>query len=156
MYRNDRKERERNNILAWISSFDYEKKHHSIKTSRVDETDEWLLQRSEFQKWRDERNAIYILWCHGLQGSEKSVLASVSHTVSSDYADWKQVLDHRSSEKRCKGSTCRCSLSVLWLSRSEESVVYSYSRKYSQTGCDNKMFRPEIDFRLTSQILCTR
>ena len=87
MYRNDREERERNNILAWISSFDYEKKHHSIKTPRVDGTGEWLLQRPEFQKWRDERNATYTLWCHGLQGSGKSVLASVPHTVSSGYAD---------------------------------------------------------------------
>lgn len=156
MYWNNQKEWECNNILIWILSFDYEKKHHSIKTLHVDETDEWLLQRSEFQKWWNERNTIYILWCHDLQESEKSMLASIFHTVSSDYADWKQILDHKLFEKRCKKSICYCNLSVLWLLKLEKSVIYSYSRKYFQTDCNNKISYLEINFKLISQILCTR
>ncbi|KAL9123429.1 MAG: hypothetical protein Q9187_000030 [Circinaria calcarea] len=75
--RNHREVQERENILNWISTFEYEQKHHAIRMPRVEGTGEWLLDRNEFRQWRDDKDSPKVLWCHGIQGSGKSVLTSL-------------------------------------------------------------------------------
>ncbi len=72
----DRAEAEREKGLKWISTMRPEQKHHSIRMPRVKTTGEWLLERSEFRKWLESPTSPdNVLWCHGIQGSGKSVLA---------------------------------------------------------------------------------
>jgi hypothetical protein len=61
-------------ILSWISETDYGQKHHSVRQPRVEGTGGWLLDHREFLSWRDGTAVSNVLWCHGLQGSGKSVL----------------------------------------------------------------------------------
>jgi len=72
----DRAEAEREKVLKWISTMKPEQKHHSIRMPHVKTTGEWLLERSEFRKWLESPTSPdNVLWCHGIQGSGKSVLA---------------------------------------------------------------------------------
>lgn len=77
MLQTERQIQDREKVLKWISNFEYEKKHHAIRTPRVEETGDWLLKTHQFQRWRDEVESDNVLWCHGIQGSGKSVLTSV-------------------------------------------------------------------------------
>ena len=65
--------RERESILKWLSNAKPSQKHHDVRLPRVAGTGGWLLEESTFKKWRDaEEN---LLWCYGIQGSGKSILA---------------------------------------------------------------------------------
>ena len=65
--------RERENILNWISNAKSSQKHHDVRLPRVEGTGEWLLEEPAFKSWRDgDEN---VLWCYGIQGSGKSILA---------------------------------------------------------------------------------
>ena len=71
----------RKNVLAWLSNYDHEEKHRTIRAQRADGTGEWLLQDDTFREWyEDKKPATPILWCHGVPGSGKSVLASVEYS----------------------------------------------------------------------------
>jgi hypothetical protein len=79
----ERDERRREKVLSWISKTDHEQKHNSIRQARVKSTGCWLLNRPEFLEWRDGSSVSNVLWCHGIQGSGKSVLAYVERFGSS-------------------------------------------------------------------------
>ena len=65
--------KEREIILNWISSANPSQKHHDVRLPRVEGTGEWLLEEPAFKKWRN--GAENVLWCYGIQGSGKSILA---------------------------------------------------------------------------------
>lgn len=71
---NARDTKRKRDILDWISKLDHEQKHYSIRSARVEGTGGWLLERPEYIRWRDDLNGSNILWCHGIQGSGKTVL----------------------------------------------------------------------------------
>ncbi|KAL8729051.1 MAG: hypothetical protein Q9166_004968 [cf. Caloplaca sp. 2 TL-2023] len=82
---------ERETILAWLSNANPSQKHHEIRLPRTEGTGNWLLDEPTFKRWRDgssiEEN---VLWCHGIQGSGKSILASL-------------VIDHLNHDYRKDG-----------------------------------------------------
>ncbi|CAD6564823.1 MAG: hypothetical protein ASARMPREDX12_004447 [Alectoria sarmentosa] len=94
--RDDRAVREREQVLEWLSTFKHEQKHHDIRMPRVEGTGKWLLQKVIFQQWRDDpKSRDNTLWCHGIQGSGKSVLASlvVDH-LRDNFLGQKVVVAH--------------------------------------------------------------
>ena len=64
---------ERNQILDWISTLDHKSKPHDVSKERVSGTGQWFLHYSIFRTWRDAPGGS-MLWCHGIQGSGKSIL----------------------------------------------------------------------------------
>ena len=44
---------ERSEILAWLSPLEPQRRHHDIRTRRVDEVGNWLLQTEEYRNWFD-------------------------------------------------------------------------------------------------------
>jgi hypothetical protein len=64
----------RDDVLNWISRSDYVRKHHTVRLPRVDGTGGWLLQHPKYVAWRDDESSSNVLWCHGIQGSGKSIL----------------------------------------------------------------------------------
>jgi hypothetical protein len=64
----------RDDVLKWISDEDYGQKHNTIRLPRVHGTGRWLLETGEYLTWRDGDYFPNLLWCHGIQGSGKSVL----------------------------------------------------------------------------------
>ncbi|KAJ5808621.1 ankyrin [Penicillium riverlandense] len=67
----------RRSILNWISTSKHYQKHQLIQASRAQNTGNWILQRDEFIKWRDDSSPSNVLVCHGIQGSGKTTLASI-------------------------------------------------------------------------------
>jgi hypothetical protein len=79
----DRKEvnqaviRKREEVLLWLSTFEYQRKHNDVCARRFPGTGQWLLERDEFLNWRDDPQSSNVLWCHGIPGAGKTVLSSV-------------------------------------------------------------------------------
>ncbi|KAL9036562.1 MAG: hypothetical protein Q9180_004231 [Flavoplaca navasiana] len=65
--------KERDLILNWISNAKSSQKHNDVRLPRVEGTGEWLLEEPAFKNWRD--GVENVLWCYGIQGSGKSILA---------------------------------------------------------------------------------
>ena len=65
---------QREKILNWISKAKPEQKHHDIRMPRVQGTGEWFLQEPAYGRWRRQEGP-NVLWCHGMKGSGKSVIA---------------------------------------------------------------------------------
>ncbi|KAM5437912.1 hypothetical protein MaudCBS49596_006473 [Microsporum audouinii] len=77
LLQDDRKNRKRKAILNWISSLNHAQKHHNLRSARVDGTGGWFLENPEYIQWRDGISCSNVLWCHGVQGSGKTVLTTM-------------------------------------------------------------------------------
>ena len=42
---------EKSEILAWLSPLEPQRRHKDIRTRRVDEVGDWLLQTEEYRNW---------------------------------------------------------------------------------------------------------
>ncbi|KFY45951.1 hypothetical protein V495_02719 [Pseudogymnoascus sp. VKM F-4514 (FW-929)] len=77
LLQDDHNAKKRDDILNWISKSEHDQKHQAVRLPRVKGTGGWLLERKEYVRWRDEAASPSILWCHGIQGSGKTVLTSI-------------------------------------------------------------------------------
>jgi hypothetical protein len=59
-------EREKVEILQWVSTIPYEDNHTTAKQGRVENTGLWILNRREYKKWINEDRSV-ILWLHGIR-----------------------------------------------------------------------------------------
>ena len=69
---------ERSEILAWLSPLEPRIRHEDIRTRRVDEVGDWLLQTQEYQSWlggmsEGESNGS-ALFCYGGPGVGKTYI----------------------------------------------------------------------------------
>ncbi|KAL0632593.1 hypothetical protein Q9L58_008524 [Maublancomyces gigas] len=84
-------DKERGDILRWLSKLDFEDDHETLFLKRYGVTGNWLIESQAFRDWIGADKSS-ILWCYGNPGAGKSVLASlVVDTISAQYA-----LDDRS------------------------------------------------------------
>ena len=57
-------QRERLEILEWISNVQHGMNHETVKEKRTKSTCEWLLRRKRYLEWQDTSSST-ILWLHG-------------------------------------------------------------------------------------------
>ncbi|XWW98866.1 hypothetical protein V2A60_006870 [Cordyceps javanica] len=69
----DRERRE--SVLDWLSTARHDARHAILQRSRARDTGSWLLASAAFTRWRDGLAASRVLWCNGIQGSGKTMLA---------------------------------------------------------------------------------
>ena len=62
-------------ILAWLSPLNFRAKHHDVFGNHHPGTGQWLFNTPEFTSWR--HGDFKTLWCTGIPGAGKTVLASV-------------------------------------------------------------------------------
>ena len=67
---------ERHAILSWLSPLDFAAIQSDLIRRHTKNTGQWLLHSSEFRKWKDGTEKT--LFCHGIPGSGKTILASVA------------------------------------------------------------------------------
>ena len=72
--KNSRANAEREKLLDWVTTINHKQKHYDICRDRIDGTGQWILDDRNFVAWREALNSS-VLWCHGIQGSGKSILA---------------------------------------------------------------------------------
>lgn len=150
--RDDRAVREREQVLEWLSTFKHEQKHHDIRIPRVEGTGEWLLQKVVFQQWRDDpKSRDNTLWCHGIQGSGKSVLAYVSSyewvSPRADVVNDVQIFGRRPPERCLSWPKIRGSAFVFRLSNSGLPINREHDCKLTQTTCHPIAQAPNGDAR---------
>ena len=69
---------EKSEILAWLSPLEPQRRHQDIRTRRVDEVGDWLLQtqeyRSSFGGIRRDESGGAALFCYGGPGVGKTYI----------------------------------------------------------------------------------
>jgi hypothetical protein len=69
-------QKERQDVLDWISGTDYTAQQNDFITRRQQGTGQWLLDSREFQKWKASRGQT--LFCPGIPGAGKTMGASIA------------------------------------------------------------------------------
>ena len=61
-------------ILQWLSPLEPQQRHQGVRTNRLDGVGSWVLETSEFKKWRDAEDgcAEQVLFCNGFPGVGKT------------------------------------------------------------------------------------
>lgn len=67
-------------VLDWLSSTRYSKKHRDVGSRRLPGTGRWLLDCGIFKDWLNCAHPV--LWCTGDPGAGKSVLTYVRLSAS--------------------------------------------------------------------------
>ncbi|KAJ7242067.1 hypothetical protein C8J57DRAFT_1477581 [Mycena rebaudengoi] len=67
---------ERDVLIEWLSPLNFFPRHADIFSARQPGTGVWLLEDERFKDWKI--NSGQMLWCHGMPGAGKTVLASVA------------------------------------------------------------------------------
>jgi len=63
-------------IMRWLSPLDPGRRHHDVRTNRLDGVGNWLLETSEFREWKSGEGGVdkAVLFCHGNPGVGKTYL----------------------------------------------------------------------------------
>ena len=61
-------------ILQWLSPLEPQQRHQGVRADRLDGVGNWVLETSEFRKWRDAEDGCVeqVLFCHGNPGVGKT------------------------------------------------------------------------------------
>jgi len=70
--------KEKSEILAWLSPLEPQRRHSDIRTSRIDEVGDWLLQTKKYRNWlggfRGGKSDSSALFCYGGPGVGKTYI----------------------------------------------------------------------------------
>ncbi|KAJ7659522.1 ankyrin repeat-containing domain protein, partial [Mycena rosella] len=66
---------EHDKLIEWLSPLNFFPRQAEILSSRQPGTGEWLLEDDHFKAWKSGLGGT--LWCHGIPGAGKTVLASI-------------------------------------------------------------------------------
>lgn len=82
---------QRKDFLHWLDALDFERKHKELFRKRCTGTGTWLLDRPEFRNWYQDASSP-MLWCYGVPGAGKSVLAAtVIEEITKDFGTNQSV-----------------------------------------------------------------
>jgi len=61
-------------ILQWLSPLEPQKRHQDVRAKRFEGVGNWVLETSNFRKWRDAEDGSVdqVLFCHGGPGVGKT------------------------------------------------------------------------------------
>lgn len=68
-------DKERRDILRWLSKLDFEDDHETLFLKRYGVTGKWLIEAQAFTDWLSEDKSS-ILWCYGNRMHSLSILKS--------------------------------------------------------------------------------
>ena len=63
-------------IMRWLSPLEPGNRHHGVRTNRFEGVGDWLLETSEFRRWRGDEGGAdeAVLFCYGDPGVGKTYL----------------------------------------------------------------------------------
>ncbi|KAJ7312219.1 hypothetical protein DFH08DRAFT_447865, partial [Mycena albidolilacea] len=83
--------RDQDTIVSWLSPINFFPRQQEILQMQQPGTGGWLLKNPHFEEWKS--GSTRTLWCHGIPGAGKTVLAAM-------------VVDHLSADNRNIGVAC--------------------------------------------------
>ncbi|KAF8217315.1 hypothetical protein K438DRAFT_1954163 [Mycena galopus ATCC 62051] len=135
---------ERTRIIEWLSPINFFPRHADISRARQAGTGGWLLANPLFKQW--ESGSGRTLWCWGIPGAGKTVLASkvVDH-LTADYKNKKIgvaciYLNHKEADDQTPSKL----LAGLWRQLVLDKDVGSPAKKLYQ-GHSEKHTSPSLD-----------
>ncbi|MCJ1295671.1 hypothetical protein MMC34_007235 [Xylographa carneopallida] len=69
-------EQTRKALYSWLSPYEFSTKQSDVLSRRQEGTGNWLLDMPAFKSWT-QNNATQTIWCPGIPGAGKTVLASI-------------------------------------------------------------------------------
>ena len=69
-------EQTRKALYSWLSPYEFSTKQSDVLSRRQEGTGKWLLDMPEFKSWT-QGSGIRTIWCPGIPGAGKTVLASI-------------------------------------------------------------------------------
>lgn len=91
--RNEEKEREKDEILRWLTSTDPTVNQNAAWESHEPQTGKWFICRPEYSSWKEMPQSF--LWIHGIAGCGKTVLSSIIIRDLIDYYNSHSVVDDK-------------------------------------------------------------
>ena len=62
-------------ILQWLSPLEPQQRHQGVRTDRLGDIGNWVLETNEFRKWSDKDGCVEpVFFCHGNPGVGKTYL----------------------------------------------------------------------------------
>lgn len=61
-------------VLQLIPSLPYQDRHRNLQLRRMEGTGSWILEMSDFIKWRNRETQSGVLWCRGAPGVGKTYI----------------------------------------------------------------------------------
>ncbi|KAJ7776672.1 hypothetical protein B0H14DRAFT_2401560, partial [Mycena olivaceomarginata] len=129
----------RKKIIDWLSPLNFFVRQDDIFSTRQEGTGEWLLQEKKFRQWESFIGGV--LWCRGIPGVGKTVLASmVVNYLTTKYKPTRKIgvgciyLNHKETEIQTPGNL----LSGLWSQLVHEkplgSLAYNTHTEHTKKG----------------------
>ena len=71
---NTERDDEGRQIMQWLAPLEPQQRHHGVRTDRLDNVGNWVLETTDFRNWRDTENGCVApaLFCHGNPGVGKT------------------------------------------------------------------------------------
>ncbi|KAJ7218731.1 ankyrin repeat-containing domain protein [Mycena rebaudengoi] len=135
---------EREKIIDWLSPLNFFARHADIFGTRQEGTGRWLLEDPRFRTWLLSPGEI--IWCSGIPGAGKTVLASIivdylrSHMQSNSVAVAAAYLNHKESEVQ---SPSNILAGLWWQLVSERPISASIQKLYQKH--QKQCTRPSLD-----------
>jgi len=81
-------------ILQWLSPLEPQQRHQGVRTDRLDNVGNWVLETSDFRNWRDGEESCVepVLFATGIQGWGKPISGRKDSFLVKDNTD---VADHQ-------------------------------------------------------------
>ncbi|KAJ7218761.1 ankyrin repeat-containing domain protein [Mycena rebaudengoi] len=135
---------EREKIIDWLSPLNFFARHADIFGTRQEGTGRWLLEDPRFRTWLLSPGEI--IWCSGIPGAGKTVLASIivdylrSHMQSDSVAVAAVYLNHKESGVQ---SPSNILAGLWWQLVSERPISASVQKLYQKH--QKQCTRPSLD-----------
>ncbi|KAJ7291398.1 ankyrin repeat-containing domain protein [Mycena rebaudengoi] len=135
---------EREKIIDWLSPLNFFARHANIFRTRQEGTGRWLLEDPRFRIWLLSPGEI--IWCSGIPGAGKTVLASIvvdylrNHLQSDGVAIAAAYLNHKESEVQ---SPSNILAGLWWQLVSERPISASVQKLYQKHQMQRT--RPSLD-----------
>ncbi|KAJ7321268.1 ankyrin repeat-containing domain protein [Mycena albidolilacea] len=129
---------ERRQIIEWTSPLNFFPRQADILSTRQPGTGEWLLQNRLFKKWKT--GEIQALWCRGMPGAGKTVLASIviddlrANLTNENTGVAVLYLDHKATEIQSTSNLLAAIWRQLAPGKLISSLVYALYRKHYEHG----------------------
>ncbi|EGN99239.1 hypothetical protein SERLA73DRAFT_160705 [Serpula lacrymans var. lacrymans S7.3] len=73
---------ERKKLAAWLTPLNFRRTQSDVYGSKQEGTGDWVLDDEKFKEWIRCDTKFKTLWCPGIPGAGKTVLAQVSHIIN--------------------------------------------------------------------------
>ncbi|KAG9965140.1 hypothetical protein KCU61_g2031, partial [Aureobasidium melanogenum] len=136
-----------NNTLEWISVLDYKALQESDEKRPVKGTGRWFLESPPYRNW--VQGSLPVIWCHGIPGAGKTLLASAAYDHLRDVLKAENTLllivFCQFDEKRSYLALAVLSAMLRQAVRAQPALSDTIQKMYADHTSGQNKVRPSMD-----------